>query len=195
MQNSQLADYYEVLQISPRAERDTIERVFRYMANRFHPDNRDTGNAERFAELVEAYRVLSDASARAKYDLTYDKIREGRWRLFSEESVTSDIGTDSRIRLAILSLLYVIRRNNPSEPGMGSAELERVLGCPEPVIRFHVWYLRENNYITRLETGYFAITAAGVDRVVELGGPASSGPQLLTQGGRLTPRSMAALQP
>ena len=123
-----------------------------------------------------------------------DKIREGRWCLFSEAPVTSDIGTDSRIRLAIMSLLYVIRRNNPSEPGMGSAELERVLGCPEPVIRFHVWYLRENNYITRLETGYFAITAAGVDRAVELGGPASSGPQLLTQGGRHTPRSMAALQ-
>jgi len=70
---------------------------------------------------------------------------------------------------AIMSILYIVRRNNPSEPGVGSMELERLLECPEPVIRFHCWYLKENNWITRLDTGYMAITAHGVDRLFELG--------------------------
>jgi curved DNA-binding protein CbpA len=41
-----LPDHYEALQLSPRADRDTIERVFRHLAKRLHPDNPQTGDAE-----------------------------------------------------------------------------------------------------------------------------------------------------
>ena len=37
-------DYYDVLQVSPSAEPDTIHRVYRLLAQRFHPDNKETGN-------------------------------------------------------------------------------------------------------------------------------------------------------
>jgi DnaJ domain len=193
MANSELKDYYEILQVSPRADRDTIERVFRYLANRFHPDNRETGDAERFTEIVDAYEVLSSAAKRAKYDLSYESVREARWRLFSQDSAADDLETDTRIRLAIMSILYVVRRNNPAEPGVGAVELERLLECPEPVVGFHCWYLRENNWITRLETGYLAITAMGVDRLFELGGPANSAPQLIRRGNMHTPRTQRAI--
>ncbi|MGR9037200.1 MAG: DnaJ domain-containing protein, partial [Gammaproteobacteria bacterium] len=33
-------DYYEVLEISPNANSETIDRIFRYLAQRYHPDNR-----------------------------------------------------------------------------------------------------------------------------------------------------------
>src|SRR6476619_1402652 len=125
--NSELKDYYEILQVSPRADRDTIERVFRYLTNRFHPDNRETGNAERFTELVDAYEVLSSAAKRAKYDLSYESVREGRWRMFNLEAAAEGVDTDSRIRHALMSILYVVRRNNPAEPGVGILELERLL--------------------------------------------------------------------
>ncbi|HEY8166771.1 MAG TPA: J domain-containing protein, partial [Gemmatimonadaceae bacterium] len=169
MPEPHLPDYYEVLQVSPRADRDTIERVYRFLANRWHPDNLDTGDAERFSEIVDAYRILSDADARAKYDLTYEKVRESRWKLFGQESVQNDVASDARVRHAILSILYVVRRNNPTEPGVGSVELERLIGCPEPMIRFHLWYMRENTWVTRLDTGHLAITALGVDKLFDLG--------------------------
>ena len=38
MSVSQVPDHYEVLQLSPRADADTISRVFRHMAKRLHPD-------------------------------------------------------------------------------------------------------------------------------------------------------------
>ncbi len=44
-------DYYETLQISPNADADTVQRVFRMLAQRFHPDNKETGNADRFRAL------------------------------------------------------------------------------------------------------------------------------------------------
>jgi len=47
-----MTDYYEFLQISPNAERDTITRVYRYLATRFHPDNPETGNVEKFIVLA-----------------------------------------------------------------------------------------------------------------------------------------------
>src|SRR4029079_11652326 len=109
MSNSQLKDYYEVLQVSPRADRDTIERVFRYLANRFHPDNRESGDVERFTELVDAYDVLSSAARRAKYDLRYESVRESRWKLFSQETAVSNVEHDSRLRLALMSILYIVR--------------------------------------------------------------------------------------
>lgn len=193
MADSPLKDYYEVLQVSPRADRDTIERVFRYLANRFHPDNRETGDGERFREIVDAYELLSSAAKRAQYDLSYERVREVRWRMFSQDSVDDNVTADGRIRLAIMSILYIVRRNNPSEPGVGGVELERLLECPEPVVKFHCWYLRENSWITRLDTGALAITAVGVDRLFELGGPAHAHPQLIRRGNMHTPRTQRAI--
>jgi curved DNA-binding protein CbpA len=186
--NSELKDYYEILQVSPRADRDTIERVFRYLANRFHPDNRETGNVERFTELVDAYEVLSSAAKRAKYDVTYESVRESRWKMFNHETASENVDNDSRLRLALMSILYIVRRNNPTEPGVGTMELERLLECPEAVLKFHTWYLKENQWISRLETGYLAITALGVDKLFELGGPGQAGP-MIRRGNMHTPRS------
>jgi len=36
-------DYYEILRVGPQADEETIERVFRTLAERFHPDNPGTG--------------------------------------------------------------------------------------------------------------------------------------------------------
>jgi DnaJ-class molecular chaperone len=59
-------DYYEILQISPNAEPEMIHRVYRLLAQRFHPDNGDSGNESRFRTMVEAYRVLGDPEEQAK---------------------------------------------------------------------------------------------------------------------------------
>jgi curved DNA-binding protein CbpA len=182
MPNSDLKDHYEILQVSPRADRDTIERVFRYLANRFHPDNRETGDVERFTEIVDAYEVLSSAVKRAHYDLSYESVREARWKLFNQESATQNVDNDGRLRIALMSILYIVRRNNPAEPGVGTLELERLLECPEAVLKFHAWYLKENHWISRLETGYLAITALGVDKLFELGGPGQSVVPMIGRG-------------
>ena len=47
---------------------------------------------------------------------------------------------------------------------------------------FHLWYLRENGWIQRLENGMLAITVSGVDRVAESGGPIRGGVHLLKAG-------------
>ena len=45
MREMEIPDYYELLEISPQATQDTIHRVYRYMAARYHPDNLVTGES------------------------------------------------------------------------------------------------------------------------------------------------------
>lgn len=183
MSQPQFPDYYDALQLSPSADHDTVDRVFRHLAKRYHPDNTESGDAERFSRIMEAFRVLSDPEQRARYDAHYEQTREARWRVFDQESAGDDVSTDLRLRTAILSVLYTARRNDPDHPGVGGIELERLLGCPEAHMKFHVWYLKENGWVQRTDEGMLAITAAGVDRVLELGGPARDGRHLLKPGG------------
>jgi curved DNA-binding protein CbpA len=61
--------FYDVLFITPHADRELILAVYRHLAKRFHPD-RDPAPAAavRMAELNEAWATLSDPVKRARYD-------------------------------------------------------------------------------------------------------------------------------
>lgn len=182
MADLETPDYYEMLQVSPRADRDTIQRVFRHLAKRYHPDNPESGDAVRFKQLVEAFQILSDPEQRAKFDIQYAQLTAARWKVFNQDTAHSDIATDRRIRSAMLSILYAACRNDASKPGVGEIDLERALDCPEEHMRFHIWYLKENGWVRRTENGLLAITAVGVDMVLEMGGPARGGMHLLDAG-------------
>ena len=62
------ANFYEFLQISPHAKPETIHRIYRFLAARYHPDNKLTGDLEKFLLLNQAYEVLSDPERRAECD-------------------------------------------------------------------------------------------------------------------------------
>lgn len=160
-------DYYEVLQLSPNADSETISRVYRILVKRYHPDNQETSNTGKFNEVTEAYRVLSDPEQRAGYDVHYDENRASVLQIFDEASAVDSFESDRRVCEGILSLLFVARRRDPDKGGMGIIQMERFLGCPSEHLQFHMWYLRQKGWIERLETGHIAITAAGVDKVIE----------------------------
>ena len=148
-------DYYELLEISPNANSETIERIFRYFALRYHPDNSDTGDLSRFSEIMEAHDTLKDPVKRAQYDLQH---KDNRWKL-AEEASKRDVVIQDKL----LSILYVKRRQNVNDPGIGHYELERLSGCPRDHLEFHLWYLNAKGWIGRLENGTLAITVEGVD--------------------------------
>ena len=51
-------NYYEDLQVSSNADIETIERVYRLLAKRYHPDW--GGDSEKFIELMDVYEKLTD---------------------------------------------------------------------------------------------------------------------------------------
>jgi curved DNA-binding protein len=160
-------DYYEDLQVNPNADFEMIERVFRLLAKRYHPDNKQTGNTDKFDIIYKAYQILSDPEKRVAYDARYEQANASRWKIYDEASQSDGFEDDTRIRNGVLSLLYVSRRKDALNPGMGIMELEKFLGCPQQIMEFHIWYLKEKGWILRSDTGEYAITASGVDEVSE----------------------------
>ncbi len=61
-------DYYAVLGLTKDASSSEIKRAFRELARQHHPDVGPDDDGERFREINEAYAVLSDKDARARYD-------------------------------------------------------------------------------------------------------------------------------
>jgi curved DNA-binding protein CbpA len=62
-------NYYRALEVTPLASSDEIQRAYRALARRFHPDlNPRPGAAMRMASINMAYEVLSDPAKRAAYD-------------------------------------------------------------------------------------------------------------------------------
>jgi curved DNA-binding protein CbpA len=171
MNDDFIADHYEDLQVSPNADQETIERVYRLLAKRYHPDNGCSGCVDKFDMVTKAYGVLSDPAKRAAFDARYEQIRNRKWKLAaaSRPSLNGNGNRDQEIRNAVLSVLYIERRNDPSAASVGLWQLEKILGWPEKILEFHTWYLKEKGWIQRTDSGGHAITVVGIDVLEENG--------------------------
>ena len=64
-----LSDYYAILQVSKDASQDEIKKQFRLLAKKWHPDKKQSNDAEeKMAQINMAYEVLSDHKRRKMYD-------------------------------------------------------------------------------------------------------------------------------
>jgi len=162
-------DFYEVLQLSPNADSDTIHRVFRALAQRYHPDNRESGNEDTFKQVMAAYEVLSDPERRASFDAGRLDTRRARWRIFGQPQSAVGVEAERRKRQGVLSLLYTKRVTEPHQPLMSLHEFEDLLGCPREHLEFTLWYLKDSGFISRTDNGRYAITVKGVDHAEESG--------------------------
>ena len=182
-------DYYAVLQLDPNAQQLVVTKVYRLLAAYYHPDNKQTGDEEKFKQVLEAYEVLSDPAKRSRYDLSYvgtgkNKTQESSKReqrpVVSAElenlkvRFTKQAGnpadqngnmSERELRKSLLLALYDVRRNNPTRPQLPMLVLAELLGCRVEELEFSNWYLKEKGYIKITESADFLITVAGVDHV------------------------------
>jgi curved DNA-binding protein CbpA len=158
-------DYYEILQISQNAELKTIDRVYKLLATRYHPDNPETGDHEKFLLLTKAVEVLSDPAQRAAYDAHLQEHRSQPLPVFETKDFVEGIASETNRRLGILCLLYMQRKTNLDRPSLSMLDLEQIMSMPREHLEFSTWYLRDKGYARREDGGELQITASGVDHV------------------------------
>jgi curved DNA-binding protein CbpA len=158
-------DYYELLQISPHAEFQTISRVYKMLATRYHPDNPTTGNQETFLQLQAVYETLSDPARRAAYDADREVRKAQPMQEFAMPEFFEGVEAENNRRLGILCLLYNQRRLTPERPAISLFEMEARMAIPREHLEFATWYLRERSLLLRRDGGDLLITADGVDFV------------------------------
>jgi len=71
-------DYYSVLGVPRDASEEEIKKAYRKLAMKYHPDvATESGSAEKFKQIGEAYEVLSDSQKRSLYDRGGDPMSGG----------------------------------------------------------------------------------------------------------------------
>jgi curved DNA-binding protein CbpA len=181
-------NYYELLQLSPNAEQLVITKIYRLLAAYYHPDNRQTGNEEKFKSVLKAYEVLSDPAKRSRYNIellgsdgqksahprpegpaegaagSHEELR-AKFGVRSERALGDEGLSERELRRLMLMVLYDVRRNTPGNPQVSMLVLAELLGCSVDNLEFSNWYLKEKGYIRISESADFSITIAGVDHV------------------------------
>lgn len=163
--NVDTQDFYAFLQVTSTAEPETIHRVYRFWASRFHPDKADTGDPEKFLLLNRAYEILSDPARRAEYDQALGAQKEQPITVFEAGDFLDGIEGERNRRLGVLSMLYNRRRTNSRHPQVSLTELEIRMGFPREYLDFTTWYLKSKKLIVREENSDFNLTAEGVDYI------------------------------
>ena len=165
-------DYYSILEVSPNATEDTISRVYRALAHRFHPDNRETGDQEMFSRITEAYSVLSDSKKRAAYDVKFEASKAMRWKIFESPEQAKGVEAEKAKRNGILGVLYRRLLATPWKSEVMRRHIEELLGCPSEQLEASFWYLIQKKYIVQGDGGSYRITHNGMDHFEESGGKA-----------------------
>ena len=79
-------DYYKILDLpNNKVTQAEIKTAYREQAKKYHPDVNNSRNEERFKDINEAYRVLSDTLSKRKYDRLWNRT-VGRSNSSYEES-------------------------------------------------------------------------------------------------------------
>lgn len=78
-----MKNYYEILEVDIHASKEVIDKAFKVLAKKYHPDTQEDENKKEWAEeqfklLNEAYEVLSNEAKRDEYtkELEFDKNNE-----------------------------------------------------------------------------------------------------------------------
>lgn len=85
-------DYYEILQVHPRASAEVIAAAYRRLAQMYHPDRNGSSDAtEKFKAINEANEVLSDPQRRARYDQVYSAAQDASSTSYSAHTQYEDV--------------------------------------------------------------------------------------------------------
>ena len=162
-ENDSFVDYYELLRVSPGAEVESIQRVHRALAARYHPDNTETGDLERFLRVNEAYQILSDPVKRREFDQQYENRKESPLPVFLTKEFTEGVDGEINRRIGMLCLLYTQRRANQAAPALSVLEIEQKMSIPREHLVFTIWYLKAKRFIQQDDRSSLGITAEGID--------------------------------
>jgi hypothetical protein len=169
---------YQLLQVDKDAHVTIIRYAYRFLAAMYHPDNGETGDAEKFRVITEAWKTLSDDGKRAAYDMSLGLQEQASGRKPSApKPKLNEFGRDSlpnipktgltwqetELRLACLQVMLAARKKRPSNGGASGKMLMDCLNIDSVAeIEFALWYLREKGWIESGER-VFMITASGLD--------------------------------
>ena len=86
-------NYYEILEVSKNASKEIIEKAYKVLAKKYHPDLQQGEEIkkaeEKMKQINEAYEILSDDEKRKQYDIKLEQIEQDKIRKIQEQAINS----------------------------------------------------------------------------------------------------------
>ena len=161
-------DFYELLQLSPNADQAAIHVMRYHLTEKYHPDNKETGDMRKHNDILQAYKVLGSPESRAQYDAEYQR-HEKRASFASPNQPAAGLQSQGGVemerakRQGLLYLLYQKRVKDMTKPNMTIRDFEAMLGCAKESLEFTLWYLKEKECLRPGDNGTYSISAKGVE--------------------------------
>ncbi len=155
-------DHYALLGLDPKADLDKIQAAYAKVAEKYRPDNWETGDPEKFDAINLALEVLSDPALRKEFD-KIKGIDQDDGLKFSGPAFFEALGHEVRLRVAMLCVLYDRRRLKPFTPALSMRQVENSLVATEEALNFALWYLKQRGYVGQDDKSSLLITCEGMD--------------------------------
>ena len=130
-----MKDYYEILEVHPKASQEVIKKAYYVLAKKYHPDStnleKNIAN-EKMQELNEAYGILSNEGKRRRYDASRNRTSSSSASTASTEASTKsghneNVYDDDKHKIAIICDKYLgkIRSSIVKDTAYCSANLQK----------------------------------------------------------------------
>ncbi len=156
-------DHYLVLGVDPKSDTPAIQRAYAELKEKYHPDNRETGDPVKYEAIGLAFEVLSDPALRRGFDEMKGVGHEKGNPKFSGLSFFDALGREAVVRIAVLCVLYDRRRVKPSTPALAMRHLEDLLEITNEELLSALWYLKQRHYVISDDKSSLQVTVEGVD--------------------------------
>jgi len=142
---------------------ETVQRVYRFMAARFHPDNRKSGDVRALSAAPTGVRSAVGLGAAGAVRRPECRGRQRAARYLRAAGFHRWHGGRDQPPAGVLSILYHRRRRNEARPSLSLLDLEGRMALPRDYLVFTLWYLRAKGYVKAEDNSDFSLTAAGMD--------------------------------
>ena len=135
------------------------------MAQKYNPENAQTGDQDKFEAVKLAYEVLSDPMLRGEFDKVKGVEQDESNLLFSGYEFFEALGRQTGLRAALLCILYDRRRKKPLKPALSIRQVESVLTTTNDELVFSLFYLKQRGLVQSDDKSNLQITVDGMERL------------------------------
>jgi curved DNA-binding protein CbpA len=159
-----IQDHYAILGVEPKAPSELIAKAYQALAQRFHPNNRDTGDRDKFKDVTEAYETLANPASREAFDnLRNANTVDTSPPAFSGRAFFDTFDGETMRRMSLLCVLYDRRRQKPFTPSLSQRQMEAIVEIEADDLGFAVWYLKQRGFVMSDDKSSLQITIAGME--------------------------------
>ena len=108
-------DYYEILEVHPRASKEVIKKAYQTLAKKYHPDISPLNKNEALKKMTllnEAFSVLSDDKLRAEYDNLFKQQTENKFSNSNNEDLFEKYNLHKHYEKCILIINIIKKHTN-----------------------------------------------------------------------------------